>query len=559
MKVIMNLENDEDITPLLRAYSIATSGGIQLPSRLYLDEIAAIMDISVQRAKKIADRYKKDVFRTANVNVRQSDRVYYGLYNAMLELGKTVNLGALRDRVIEQGFRPLIVGDYTFKAIRMTARYGRFKKAFEYTKEYGAKVINSNIKNSQISSIEFIVKIKKGNKIQGASFNIFNTGRVRFSGGYIDGSPNEPKNLVRYVNSIVDMGMNNKPIKINNTTTEIKIAANINIKELNTLLDVGKDIAKFKNYGISSTFEPTRNALLTKKRKNSPFLYVKFGNEFTLLISPTGSIIIEGTEAPETSVKVVREFIDFIKIAGLLEPVRGRSIAEKPTQSKIARRANNQPAPNVTRRGTTCPVGKRPVPYSFQGKCPQGEGWYVRPNPQGQPCCYQIPERPQYLRNKVIERYRNANVKIPDNVRRIFGIAAGNTNNKANNVGQNAPTNLKYVGNKLGSRQCMRYTKVSLVDIASRLGLGLPSTVTKTRLCDMIQKKLSDKKTNVFMLENKPCESYKIATLKRYAREMGLSVDGTKKEICDRIRASSGNANFDYFMNLASKLKNKNA
>lgn len=554
----MNIDDDEDITPLLRAYSIATSGGIQLPSRLYLDEIAAITGKSLKKARDTAEKYKRNVFRPANVNVRQSESVYYGLYNATLDLGKTINLGDVRDKVIEQGFRPLIVGEYTFKAIRMTARYGKFKKASEYTKEYGAKVINSNVKNNQISSIEFIVKIKKGTKIQGASFNIFNTGRVRFSGGYIDGSPNEPKNLVRYMNSIVNLDMNNKPIKINNTTSEIKIAANVNIKGLNTLLDVGKGVAKFKNFGISSTFEPERNALLTKSRKNSPFLYVKFDNKFTLLISPTGSVLIEGREPPERSVGIAKDFIDFIRIAGLLEPVRGRSILEKPTKSKIARRANNQPAPNVTRRGTTCPIDKRPVPYSFQGKCPQGKGWYVRPNPQGQPCCYQIPKRPQYLRNKVIERYRRANVKIPENVRNVFGIAADNNNNKASNVGKAAPTNLQYSGNKLGSRQCMRYTKVSLVDIATRLGVGIPATITKARLCEMIQSKLKNKK-NVFMLENKPCESYKLATLKRYAREMGVSTDGTKKELCNRIKTSSDNANFDYFMNLAGKLKNKNA
>lgn len=556
----MNLGDDEEeVVPLLRAYSVATSGGIQLPSILYLDEIAAILNTTRASARNIATRYKRNVFRPANVNVRQSESVYYGLYNATLDLGRVINIGKLRDSVMEKGFKPLRVGDYVFKALKMTTRYGKFKKAFEYTKEYGAKVINSNVTNSQISSIEFIVKIKKGDKIQGASFNIFNTGRVRFSGGYIDGSPDEPKSLVRYINSIVDLDMNTKPLKINNTTAEVKVAANIKIKDLHTLLDVGKDLAKFKNYTITSTYEPARNALLKKKRKNSPFLYLKFSDKFTFLISPTGSILIEGAESPRVSVDIARDFIEFIKIAGLLEPVRGRSLAESPTRSKIARRANNQPAPNVTRRGTTCPKDRRPVPYSFQGRCPMGEGWYVRPNPQGQPCCYQIPKRPGYLREKVIERYRRANVKIPENVRRIFGIAAGNTNNKNNNVGQKAPTNLRYSNNKLGSRQCMRYTKVSLVDIASRLGLGLPSKITKARLCEMIQKRLSEKK-NVFMLENKPCESYKLSTLQKYAKEMGLSTTGTRKELCDRIKANpvSNNANFDYFMNLAARLKSKN-
>lgn len=565
----MNQLDEEEALPVLRAYAIATSGGIQLPSRTYLDELSVILDVSIRRAREIAEEYKRTTYRPANFNLRQSGDLYLGMYNATLDVGRVLNLLQLKERVVGHGFVPKKFGDYTMKAVRMTLRYGRFKKAFEYTKEYGAKNL-ANVSNSRVSSLELIVKIKKGAKVQGASISIFNTGRVRLSGGYIDGSPAEPVSLIRYVDDLTGLTMASKPIKLNNVTGEIKLGAKIDLEQLYSLLDVTKGLAKFDDLVVSATFEPARNAFLTKAKKNSPFLYVKFGDRFTLLMAKNGTIIVEGAEPPQKTSRVIRRFVDFIKTAGILTP-QGGNLRPDPKPSKLARRANNQPAPDVTRRGTTCPVDKRPVPYSFQGKCPQGDGYYVRPNPQGQPCCYKIPKRPGYLRNKVAERYARANVRVPNSVRKIFGIGM-NTNNKANNVGKNTLTNLKFthnkkVGFKIGSRQCLRYTKVGLVDMATRLGMTVPSVVSKPKLCDMIADFVKKNKKNVgFMLNGKACTTYKKSTLVKYAREVGVTkLDGTKEELCKEIKRASNklmnspanDENFDYFMNLARKLKNK--
>jgi len=586
----MNLGNDEElIRPLLRSYAISTSGGIQLPSRMYLDQIAAITDMTIANARNLAAEYKREEFKPGNFNLRQTDDLYLGMYNATLDYGKTLNIGKIRDYVVANGFEEEQVDVFTFKALKMSTRYGKFKKAFEYNKEYGGRK-TANINNSKLSSIEFIVKIKKGREIQGASFNIYNTGRVRFSGGYIDGSPNEPVSLVRYIEKIVNLKLSDKPIKINNVTSEIKLGAKIDVAQLHSLLDVGEGLAKFDGYVLKSTYEPSRNVFLTKNKKDSPFLYVNFGNKFTILLTSKGSLVIEGTEAPDKRLATIKRFINFLKIAGILTPTR-RNVTPSPKPSKIARRANNKPAPNVTRRGTTCPKESRPVPYSFQGKCPQGNGYYVRPNPQGQPCCYKIPKRVEYMRNKVAERYRRANVKVPDDVRRIFGIGL-NTNQKPVNVGRKAPTNLKFemnkeLGFKIGSRQCMRFTKVSLVDMALRLGIVLPQKVTKPILCDLISKhaqtkNLATKKQNVgnalpmtgrdnkLRLGGRLCTTYKRATLVKYARELGVRGQvletGSKDDICKAIQGKSNNIkrktkndeNFNYFMNLAKQLKNKN-
>lgn len=586
----MNLGNDEElIRPLLRAYAIATSGGIQLPSRTYLDQIAAITNLSLSNVRELAKNYKEEEFETENFNLKQSDDLYLGMYNATTDYGRTVDLGKIRDYVVENGFEEEQVDVFTFKALKMSTRYGRFKKAFEFNKEYGARK-TANVNNSKLSSIEFIVKIKKGRKVQGASFNIFNTGRIRFSGGYIDGSPNEPISLVRYIEKIVNLKLSDKPIKINNVTSEIKLGANIDVNQLHSLLDVGEGLAKFGGYVLKSTYEPARNVFLAKAKKDSPFLYVSFGNKFTILLTKKGSLVIEGKEAPETRLPVVKRFVNFLKIAGILTPTR-RNVVPSPKPSKIARRANNKPAPNVTRRGTTCPKESCPVPYSFQGKCPQGEGYYVRPNPQGQPCCYKVPKRLDYMRNKVAERYRRANVKVPENVRKLFGIGL-NTNNKPTNVGRKAPTNLRFemnkeLGFKIGSRQCMRFSKVSLVDMAIKLGITLPKKVTKPILCDLIAKHVQNKnlatkavnvgnalpiigRDNKLRLGGRICTSYKRSTIVKYARELGVRGDvlniGSKQDLCKAIqdranaikRKNENDENFNYFMNLAKQLKNKN-
>lgn len=471
---------------ILKAYAIATSGGIQLPSRIYLREIADELNVSLTRARELAETYKRNKFKPSNTTIQISDALYLGMFNAVLDTKKTVNIANLRDRIVQNGFKEVQINGFKYKSVKMTTRFGKFKPASNYTKEYGLRKLAPNVTNNSLSSIEFLIKISKGTKVQGASFSIFNTGLVRFSGGYIDGISSEPKQLVEYVDELLNLNMKSEPIRVNNITSNIKIGAKVNIEELYSLLDVEKGLAKFEGYVLSATFEPTRNLFIVKQRKNSPFLYVKFNDSFTVLIAQNGTIVVEGTEAPTVSFEIVNKFINFLNIAGLLT-VNQRNISHSPKKSKLARREDNKPAPDITRRGSTCPIQKRPNPYSFQGECPGGKNFYVRPNPQGQPCCYRIPKRLDYIRNKVKNRYVKADVKIPEKVKRIFGIVQ--TDEKAPNVGKIKPQ-ITVNKNKLGSRQCMRYTKVSLVDIATRLGLVVPSKVTKTQLCKMISENI---------------------------------------------------------------------
>jgi hypothetical protein len=100
-----------------------------------------------------------------------------------------------------------------------------------------------------------------------------------------------------------------------------------------------------------------------------------------------------------------------------------------------------------------------------------------------------------YSREKVRDLYQKAGIQVPNSVKKLFGIT---TKNKAVEVATKVPE-LKIVGDKIDSRQCLRYTKVALVDIARRLRLKLPLKVTKPILCDLIK---SHKKMPAELLAN---------------------------------------------------------
>ena len=506
LNFIRKYENDAEsqkvMLLLLRSYAVAVQKKINLPALTYVDQIAGSLDVTRSRAKSIADEYIKKFFKVPKFNLNQTMSLYMGMFNATVDIGDLINLNDIRETVEQKGFVQKTVDGIKIKPVKFQMGYGRFKKMYEYTAEYGNKTINNK---HDATYVQFLLKIQKGDKIQGASFNIYHTGRVRFSGGYLEGNENEVKSLVKFISDNYFPISGRLPININNNTMEIKLGTDVRILGIYTTFDATTSGAKFDGYTLSATFEPERNRFITKQRKNSPFLYVTFkkdkDNKFGLVISRSGSIIVEGAKNIEQTIGVVRRFLAALKDSGLLEnpPARKKNVSVTHKPSKLARRSNMKPAPEITRRGTTCPKNRRPNPYSFQGAC-GSISFYVRPNPQGQPCCYKKPKSIQYMRNKLENRYNQANVKVPNAVRKTFGFG-GNTNQKANNVGRTSLNNLSItfnksigknkknpVGLKIGSRQCSRYSKVALVDIAKRKGLTLPKKVTKPILCDILAK-----------------------------------------------------------------------
>ena len=492
-----NLEEQKILLLLFKAYSVAVQKKITLPTLSYVDEIAGSLDISRARAKDLADQYTRKYFKPPKFNLDQTASLYLGMYNATMDLGFPLDLDEIKDNVIDKG----LVEDGSIKAVKFVMGHGRFKKTFEYTNEYGAKSWNAN---QTPTYCQFLLKVSEGDKVQGASFNIYATGRIRFSGGYLSGRQTEPMALTRFISRHYQPINPNEVIAVNNNTAEIKLGTSVKVLGLYTVLDVGTAVPPtFKGYKLKAMFEPEKNKFIVKQRKNSPFLYVSFEKEddsFALVISRNGTVIVEGMKNVAQSIRVAKEFFEALKDLDLLDapPKTPRNLTVKHKPSKLARRANNRPAPEVTRRGTTCPLARRPNPYSFQGACPQGKSHYVRPNPQGQPCCYKKPKNITYIQNKVENRYNRANVKVPESVRKTFGFGA-NTNQKGNNVGRSSLNNVEIVYNasigknkvnpvglKIGSRQCSRYSKVALIDIARRKGIKLPQKVTKPILCNLL-------------------------------------------------------------------------
>ena len=553
-----NKEEQKVLLTLLRAYAVASKKKLNIPSITFLDEISGQLDISRSKAREMAEEYIKKHFRISNFNLKKTESLYLGMYNAISDTGSVANLNSIKNDVIQKGFIEDTIRGFTIKPVKFDMRYGKFKKSFEFTQEYGAKNFGSNKQSN--TNVQFILKITKGNETKGASFNVYESGRIRFSGGYLQGSLSEPRVLLDYISKHYFKMSDKLAISINNTTAEIKINSKIRILELYTIFNSGNGISSFKGYNISATFEPERNKFITKQKKNSPFLYISFKKEnekFTLVISPQGGIIIEGAANIQRIVEVTNDFLEALKESGLIiKSSVNKSTIVSPKKTKLVRRLNMKPAPEVTRRGTSCPVNRRPNPYGFQGACPKPKH-YVRPNPQGQPCCYKIPKSTAYIQNKVENRYNKANVKVPQGVRKTFGFGQ-NTNTKQENVSRN---NVNYniyfdksvgrggsnVGLKIGSRQCLRFSKVALVDIAKRKGLQLPKKLTKPILCDLLSKlavniNASDPIPRIqngqVVIGKRVCSTYKRTTLVKIARTLGVSVNKTmsKEEICQKLK-----------------------
>ena len=533
---------------LLRGASIGRSDGLELPARIYVKDYMTLANKTQSQALDNLEKYKKNTFepKVKELRTRQLkvSPLSLGMFNATIDIGFTVDVNEIINVVLANGLRET----GSVKCIKVSTLYGKFQKATEITQEYGKRVINK-VPPSRLTAIEFILRSQG----QGASVTIFKTGRIRFSGGYTNGTSRDMNRILDFMNSNYFKFPEKVDIKVNNNTTGFEINMGINMSAIFHILDpsVTKKLARFGEYNITAEYYPEREK--TKSKKKTPFLYINFDGpeQFTLVCSSRGTIMIEGTLNIRKSYDVARAFFERLKNFDLLRPENGRNIRNNVSPqakkaSKIARRSNMKPAPNVTRRGTTCPISKRPVPYSFQGKCPE-PNHYVRPNPQGQPCCYRVPRRLAYMKERVAKRYAKAGVRVPENVRKLFDIR--NQVNLPNNVSKNAPGIKATVNNKSGfkidSRQCLRYTKVSLVDIATRMGITVPRVITKPRLCDMIKQATevrTNRKINMgengLKLEGRYCMSYKKATLLKYAREMKISnitSDMTKEQLCQAI------------------------
>jgi uncharacterized membrane protein YgcG len=129
--------------------------------------------------------------------------------------------------------------------------------------------------------------------------------------------------------------------------------------------------------------------------------------------------------------------------------------------------AKNKPKPKDKKK-TTCTNPPNP-PDSFEGDC--APGYYCRPNSQGFPCCYKIPENLTVGRRTAIAAYKKFGIEMPAKVKKLlfvaFNVVAAN-GNKMNNVVFN-----KNKGLIIRKRGWIRYSVEDLAKFAKPLGIDL--------------------------------------------------------------------------------------
>ena len=386
-------------------------------------------------------------------------------------------------------------GRYTMKVVKVRGVLQGFVSAFEITSEYG---FIEKHKTKNLTGMDFVINVtdRSGTVTKTTNATLFRTGKFRMSGGYVYGSPSDaningqPEETRQFMRRLgIDGGV--RSLKINNISGIFKykyrVVADENIRPLG------------QGYSVTKEYEPEISAGMKfdVKKPDPKFVMMVFVSSKHI-----GEIMgVKSAAQLRSAFEVAKHIFKVgIPIAPRAE-AKSLNLSNLNHQTRVTNRLNEMPAPElVKRRGTTCPKPRRPDPLSFQGKCSQGDSYYVKPNPQGQPCCYKKPKTTNFSKKKVAEAYKKANVKVPQGVRNFFGVAAAAAaNNKKNNVAMTRLTkntiqtfNDPIVGFKIGTRQCSRYSKEALIDIAKRLAIpDITSGLTKTKLCEKIKAKTS--------------------------------------------------------------------
>ncbi len=161
----------------------------------------------------------------------------------------------------------------------------------------------------------------------------------------------------------------------------------------------------------------------------------------------------------------------------------------------------NKPV-KVQKEKTTCK--NPPTPATFEGDC--APGYYCRPNAQGYPCCYKIPENLTVGRRTAIAAYKQFGIPIPEKVKKLLHIVV-NVNVKPTSNKKNITWNANK-GVMIRKRACARYSVAELGEFAKKLGIDLakekkkregqrkklPEGGWKKWLCDEMMKKLAQTK-----------------------------------------------------------------
>ena len=324
--------------------------------------------------KKDADIRAKEyqlTFRTRQKKIKATELdmspLSFGLYNATIDTGSPINIRTVFDTVKHIGL--IHSDDITVTECKF--KYGRFQTAVTFSGDYPM----SGDASKPFVSANFKARDSNG---KGISFDFYKTGKVRFSGTF------DPVKVRAFFSKYYPI---TGRTQMNNHVVSFRIGMKPDIQLIHDGFSMGVS-GRFHDWDIKTQY-------LTKKVKAkttslpSSFLYVTFTKDaetFSAIVTTSGTVQIQGTTHYEKAYRVLKQFFVALKDNIMLGD---DTIKQKVRVAPV--HLTGVPAPEVTRRGTTCPIDRRPEPYGYMGKCAKGD-CYVKPNPQGQPCCYGIPK-----------------------------------------------------------------------------------------------------------------------------------------------------------------------
>lgn len=237
----------------------------------------------------------------------------------------------------------------------------------------------------------------------------------------------------------------------------------------------------------------------------SPQLYYTHPNNYKYVMTTTGVIQIQGVDsmskllsAYTAGVELVKQFYSKGLISDL-QLITGNIVKKKKS---------------VLKNKSTCPKPRQPV----NGKCATATNT-IRKNPQGFNCCY---------------KKSSKNKNKSQNVRLVLD---------------------PKLGLKIGTRQCMRYSRDALHNIARKQGVvGLTNRSSKELICAKLvntmgivqyapfthngKEYIMSGENKNFRIGSRVCSTYPLATLRAFANKMGIQLSASDKraDICKKIQ-----------------------
>ena len=135
-----NNNNDEDVKKVLHIASVNTST-FRIPRGRFISKLEDAFD----NVNSEIRTYKRNVFEPKKAILKNIDLQFsplsVGLYNAVVDTGHSISITDIFDKVKDENIG--LASDNDFKITEFTIRYGKFKTAVKFTKEYGVTILCS--------------------------------------------------------------------------------------------------------------------------------------------------------------------------------------------------------------------------------------------------------------------------------------------------------------------------------------------------------------------------------------------------------------------------------